>query len=69
MEKPIILIEDEMRGEFADLVNKYLSQLPTTIVVTVLKDAYEQVTNLASKQLVEAREHYYKESEGEIDVR
>lgn len=61
MEKPIILIEQEMKEDIVEVVNKYIPQLPATMIATVLDTLHNTVVQLAEQQLQQAKEEYYKE--------
>lgn len=61
MEKPIILIEQEMREELVEVTNKYISQIPASMIATVLSNLHNTVVELAEQQLEKAKEEYYKE--------
>lgn len=63
MEKPIILIEQEMREELVEVTNKYISQLPASMIATTLDNLHNTVVKLAEQQLQQAKEEYYKEEE------
>lgn len=63
MEKPIILIEREMKEQLVHLLNQYVGQLPATMILASLSDVTRQFEDLAEKQYEQAKAVYEKESE------
>lgn len=58
MEKPIILVEIEMKEDFAKVVNKYIGQIPAMHIVTALESITNELNNIASIQIEAARKEY-----------
>lgn len=67
MNKPIILVEQEMKEELVEMINRYTKELPITIVITMLSDCANSLMQLKEKQLAEAMEKY-RESEEKTDA-
>lgn len=61
MEKPLILIEQEMKEELAEVVNKYASQLPMTTILYTLKEMTVACDGIARNQLEQAKKQYESE--------
>lgn len=51
----LIVDQDKLRIEMADLINKY--KLPACMVEPVLKDYYTQICNIKEQQLVQAKQN------------
>lgn len=69
MGKPIIIIEKEMRQELAEVTNKYINQLPATMIASFLSRLTEQFERLADTQYEQAMAQYKEESEVNADGR
>lgn len=69
MNKPLILVEQEMRQDIAEATNKYINQLPATMIAGFLLRLTEQFEKLAEQQYKQAMEQYEKESEVNADGR
>ena len=71
MSKPIIVLEQEMRQDLADVANKYINTLPASMIAGFLSKLTEQFETLAVNQYKEALARYEdslkEESEGEKD--
>ena len=63
MDKPVIMIQQEMKVEFVKLGNKYVSQIPAIMLADFLKDLSQQYYQVADEQLTKATEEYNKQSE------
>ena len=63
MEKPIILIEKEMREEVVEMINKYISQLPATMIISAIKDTLGSLNDIAGRQLNQAIKDYEESKE------
>jgi hypothetical protein len=63
MEKPIILIEKEMREEVVEMINKYISQLPATMIISAIKDTLGSLNDIAERQLNQAIKDYEESKE------
>lgn len=63
MEKPIILIEKEMREEVVEMINKYISQLPATMIISAIKDTLGSLNDIAVRQLNQAIKDYEESKE------
>lgn len=67
MDKPIVLVEQELKEELVNLINKYNEQLPISIVITMLADCTNSLVQIRNQQLAKAVEEY-KESEDKKNV-
>lgn len=70
MNKPMVILEKEMRQEIAEVANKYINVLPATMIASFLSRLTEQFSQLADTQYEQALAQYNKEeSEGNADGR
>lgn len=69
MDKPIIILEQEMRQDIADAANRYINQLPATMIAGFLSKLTEQFEKLAEQQYIQAKARYEEESEVNADGR
>jgi len=69
MKKPMIILEKEMRQEIAEVTNKYINQLPATMIAGFLSRLTEQFERLAEQQYEQALAQYKEESEVNADGR
>ncbi len=69
MNKPIIILEQEMRQDIAEATNKYINTLPATMIAGFLSKLTEQFEKLAEQQYIQAKVQYEKESEVNADGR
>ena len=69
MDKPLIIVEREMRQDIADAANRYINQLPATMIAGFLSRLTEQFEKLAEQQYKQAMTHYEEESEVNADGR
>lgn len=67
MNKPIIILEQEMRQDIAEATNKYINSLPATMIAGFLSKLTAQFEELAQQQYAQAKAQYEKESEVEED--
>lgn len=61
MEKPFILVQNEMREELNTLVNKYTSSVPIVNIIDALMSLANVLTPMAEAQLKQAQAEYEKE--------
>ena len=69
MDKPIIILEQEMRQDIADAANRYINQLPATMIAGFLSKLTEQFEKLAEQQYIQAKARYEEESDVNADGR
>ena len=63
MEKPFILILHEFKQDLAELLNKYSSAIPATVLVDIIKESEQQLYPIAEQQLKQAQQQYIKEAD------
>lgn len=65
MDKPIVLVEHELKEELVDMLNRYIINIPASMIANILKDAQIQMQQLAEEQLKQAQVEYNKQQEKE----
>lgn len=65
MNKPLILVEQEMKEELVGTVNKYARELPMSMILSTLKELVSLCQSTAKQQLKEAQRAYQTELEKE----
>lgn len=60
MEKPFILVQNEMREELNTLVNKYTASVPVMNIIDALVSLTNVLTPMAESQLKQTRMQYEK---------
>ena len=60
MDKPLILIEQDMKQDVANIVNKYKSQLPMSVLINTFNDILNLCTQIQAQQLEQATAEYEK---------
>lgn len=63
MEKPFVLILHEFKQDLAELLNKYSSAIPATVMVDIIKESEQQLYPIAEQQLRQAQQQYIKEAD------
>lgn len=64
MEKPMILLEYELKKELTEVANKYIKILPASMVANAVGELHEQTKLVAETELQKALENF-KEKEKE----
>jgi len=67
MEKPLILVQAEMKKELIALVNKYAIQIPAITIVDSLQLATEEARRLAEVQYQKAQADYEEAQKKEAE--
>ena len=65
MDKPIVLVEHELKEEMVEMLNKYIINIPASMIANILKDAQIQMQQLAEEQLKQAQVEYNRQQEKE----
>lgn len=65
MEKPTILLIEEMRQKVADVANEYISQVPAVTMADFFGTLATQFQGVARQQLIQAQAEYNKANESE----
>lgn len=65
MDKPIVLVEHELKEEMVEILNKYIINIPASMIANILKDAQIQMQQLAEEQLKQAQVEYNRQQEKE----
>jgi hypothetical protein len=65
MDKSIVLVEQELKEEMVEMLNKYINNIPASMIANILKDAQIQMQQLAEEQLKQAQVEYNKQQERE----
>ena len=60
MDKPLILVEQDMKQEVIDIVNKYSPQVPMSMIITALNETLTLCVQIQERQIEQAREEYEK---------
>ena len=63
MEKPFVLILHEFKQDLAELLNKYSSAIPATVLVDIIKESEQQLYHIAEQQYIKAQQQYIKEAD------
>ena len=66
MEKPTILLIEEMRQKVADVANEYISQVPAVTMADFFGTLATQFQGVARQQLIQAQAEYNKANESEV---
>ena len=65
MEKALILVETEMKEEIAEVLNKYIGQIPAMHIASAFESFTKELNTIAKEQLESARKQY-AESQKEV---
>lgn len=52
-----------MREEVVEMINKYISQLPATMIISAIKDTLGSLNDIAERQLKQAIKDYEESKE------
>ena len=66
MDKPTILLIEEMRQKVADVANEYISQVPAITMADFFGTLATQFQGVARQQLIQAQAEYNKANESEV---
>ena len=66
MDKPMILVEQEMKTMLVDIINTYSQVLPITSIHYAFKECTDSLEQVVEQQIVQAQKQY-EESEGQED--
>lgn len=60
MNKPLILVEQEMKETLVNTINEYSKELPMSMILSALDSLVTSCTEIAEQQLASARKEYEK---------
>ena len=63
MDKPFVIIKEEMKSDIAEVVNKYINIVPADDIADFLERLTINFRTLATKQLEEAKAQFGKSKE------
>lgn len=69
MQKPQIILIEEMRQEIADVINKYASQVPAVTMADFFDKLATETHAIASQQLARAKQQYEESLKAESEVK
>ena len=65
MNKPLILVEQEMKETLVNTINEYSKELPMSMILSTLNTLVSSCTDIAEQQLKNAQKAYQAELEKE----